>query len=142
MWLRRDSTARPLVFSIMITKTWPKRGTADRGATSRAAGSGADTRSERLSRSPPPGPDGSGSPPGRVELAEKRTPTRTEAVPGGTVPLRTRRRRRGRPPRSARLTVRSVTAAPAGRPDHRRTVSDTVTYPGSVFHPPSQPDSR
>ena len=126
----------------MITKTWLKCGTADRGGTSRAAGCGADTRSERLSSRPPPGPDGSGSPPGGVELARKRTPTRIDAVPGGTVPLRSRRRSRVRPPRSARLTVRSVTAAPAGRPDHRRKVSDTVTYPGSVFQPPSHPDSR
>ena len=142
MWLWPDSTARPLVFSIMIMKTWSKCGTADRGRTSRAAGCGADTRSERLSSRPPPGPDGSGSPPGGVELAEKRTPTWIEAVPGGTVPLVTRRRNRVRPPRSARLTVRSVTGAPAGWPDRPRKVSDTLTYPGSVFQPPSQPDSR
>ena len=62
---------------------------------------------------PPPGPDGSGSPPGGVELRAKRTPTRMDAVPGGTVPLIARRRSAVRPCRLARFTVRSATGAPA-----------------------------
>ncbi len=126
----------------MIMKTWSKCGTADGGATSRAAGCGADTVSERLSSIPPPGPDGSGSPPGGVELSRNRTTTRMDAVPRGTGPAATRRSRRVRPFRLARDTVRSVAGVPSGRPERPRKTSDTFTYPGSVFHPPSQPDSR
>jgi hypothetical protein len=97
----------------MITKTWPKRGTAGRGGSSRAAGRGADTVSERWPSIPPPGPDGSGSPPDGVELSRKRAPTWMDAVPGGTAPVMARRRNPVLPSRSARVTVRSVTGAPA-----------------------------
>jgi hypothetical protein len=127
MWLWADSTARPLVFSIMIMKTWLKCGTEDGGAPSRAAGCGAETVSERLSSIPPPGPDGSGSPPGGVELSRKRTPTRMDAVPGGTVPAAERRSSPVPLCRSGRLTVRRVTGGPAGWPEWPRKLRDTRT---------------
>ena len=117
MWLWPDSTARPLVFSIMIMKTWLKCGTEDGGATSRAAGCGAETVSERLSSIPPPGPDGSGSPPGGVELSRNRTPTRMDAVPGGHGPGR----QNGGAARSGRAGWHGSPCAgwPARRPDGR-----------------------